>query len=99
MYLYPLRVIPGSVHQFPNDLTISPCCAVLCVHWHPGHGHLRCLPAAELGVKAGCAAGDDRRLLTADGGLLHLALCPLRRRPQQHRVSGLLQSLNVGGGG
>lgn len=69
---------------------ISPCCAVLCVHWRPGHGHLRCLPAAELGAEAGRAAGDDRHLLTADGGLLHLALCPLRRRPPQHRVSSLL---------
>lgn len=57
--------------------TTSLCCAVLCVHWRPGHGHLRCLPAAELGVEAGCAAGDDRHLLAADGGLLHIALCPL----------------------
>lgn len=56
---------------------VSPCCAVLCVHWRPGHGHLRRLLAAELGAEAGRAAGDDRRLLAADGGLLHLALRPL----------------------
>lgn len=61
--------------------------AVLCVHRRPGHGHLCCVPAAELGAEVGRAAGDDRHLLAADRGLLHLAVRPLRHRPPQHGVS------------
>lgn len=69
-------------------LFVSP---VLCVHGGPGDGDVCRVPAAELGVEAGGAAGDDRHLLTADRSFLHLAVCSLRHRPPQHRVS-VLQS-------
>lgn len=72
------------------SVRLSLCPAVFCLHRRPGHGDLRRVPAAELGAEAGRAAGDDRRLLAADGGLLHLAVCPLRHRPPQHRVRGCL---------
>lgn len=81
--------------SLPLVSPISPFGAVLCVYWRLSHGHLRCLPAAKLGVEVGRAAGDDCCLLTADGGLLHLTLCPLRRGSPQHRVSRLLRSFNL----
>lgn len=67
--------------------SLSLSSTVFRVHGCPGDGHMCRVPAAELGVEAGGAAGDDRHLLTADRGLLHLAVCPLRHRPPQHRVS------------
>ena len=48
---------------------------------------MRRVPAAELGVEAGGAAGDDRHLLAADRSFLHLAVRSLRHRAPQHRVS------------
>lgn len=60
---------------------------VFCVHGGPGDGDVCRVPAAQLGVEVGGAAGDDRHLLAADGSFLHLAVCPLRHRPPQHGVS------------
>lgn len=60
---------------------------VFRVHRGPGHGDVCRVPAPELGVEAGCAAGDDRHLLTANGGVLHVSVRSLRHRPPQHRVS------------
>lgn len=60
---------------------------VLRVHGRPRHGDVRRVPAAELGAEVGGAAGDDRHLLAADRGVLHLAVCSLRHGPPQHRVS------------
>lgn len=70
-------------------IPLVPCSSVsvLCVHRCPGHGDLCRVPAAELRAEVSRAAGDDRRLLPADRGVLHVTVCPLRQRPPQHRVS------------
>lgn len=60
---------------------------VFCVYRSPGDGDMRRVPAAELCAEAGRAPGDDRHLLAADRGVLHLAVRPLRHRPPQHGVS------------
>lgn len=72
-----LMILSMNVFVFP----------VFCVHGGPGDGDVRRLPSAELGVEVGGAAGDDRHLRAAHGSFLHLAVCPLRHRPPQHRVS------------
>lgn len=62
---------------------------VFRVYRGPGDGDMCSVPAAELGPEVGCAAGDDRHLLTTDRSVLHLAICSLRHSPPQHRVSVL----------
>lgn len=63
--------------------------AVFRVYGGPGDGDVCSVPAAELGTEAGGSAGDDRHLLAADRSFLHLAVCSLRHRSPQHRVSDL----------
>lgn len=60
---------------------------VFCIHGSAGDGDVCGVPATELRAEAGGAAGDDRHLLAADRSLLHVAVCSLRHRPPQHRVS------------
>lgn len=57
-----------------SNLSLFP---VFRVHGGPGDGDVCGVPAAELHAEVGGAAGDDRYLLTADRGFLHLAVCPL----------------------